>query len=314
MNTVKTWASEIKAVLNNTFFGNEDLYNLLFVPLLCEGHILIDDVPGVGKSLLARTLAGALGGTFSQIACTPDLLPSDILGVSIYDEAKNGFLFRKGPIMANIVLVDEINRATPRTQSALLEAIAEGQISVEGKSLPLPEPFFLIATESPLDQEGTFPLPEVQKDRFFLTMKIGYPEQETERKIMKSHDPEKKKKEISQDFSSLLNCREEILKVHVAPQLRHYILQVVNKTRNDSRLIFGVSPRGSLAIYKGAQAMAALNDREYVTPEDIKTVIYPVLNKRIHIHPEWKLKGVTEELFIDEILSEIPVPLTSETD
>jgi len=273
--------------------------------------VLIEDVPGVGKTLLARAFAQALGGQYRQIQCTPDLLPTDVLGVSIYNQKTSQFEFRHGPVMTNVLLVDEINRATPRTQSALLEAMAEGQVSVEGRSLELPQPFFLVATQSRSDSEGTFPLPEVQKDRFFLSYSLGYPTPAAELSIMRAQLNEKRAIDRlveASDPGTVMRMQSAILQTHVDERLKDYIFSIVTATRNDARLTMGVSPRGSLALFRGAQACAALDGRTYVVPEDVKAVARPVLHQRVLLRSEQSAKGVTEKGVIGEILERVDVP------
>ena len=307
MTTLQQWAEKVGNEIRKHYFGKDEAVRMILAALLCRGHVLIEDKPGTGKTLLARSLASVVGGEFKSIQCTPDLLPADVLGVSVYNEEKEKFLFRKGPVVTNLLLVDEINRATPRTQSALLEAMAEGQISVEGKSLALPDPFFMIATESSVETEGTFPLPEVQKDRFLLTLSLGYPGVEEERWIMKRSDAQESLEGVT-GLDELRTCQEEVLKIHVDDKLRDYMLSLVDRTRNNSALIMGVSPRGSLALYKTSQAMAALRGRDFVNPDDIQTMIYPVLKKRILLKSS-RYSGQSGEIeFIDNILNQVPVP------
>jgi MoxR-like ATPase len=308
---LRGWAQQIRTAVDSIYFGEPDHVKRLLVALLCRGHVLIEDVPGVGKTLLARAFARALGGQYKQIQCTPDLLPADVLGVSIYNQKSTQFEFRQGPIMTNVLLVDEINRATPRTQSALLEAMAEGQVSVEGRSLKLPQPFFLIATQSTSDAEGTFPLPEVQKDRFFLSFSLGYPTQEIERRIMRAQIQDVRGLDRSieaSDPETVVRMQASILQTHVDERLKDYILAIVTATRNDARLTMGVSPRGSLALFRGAQANAALDGREYLVPEDVKALARPVLSKRVLLRAEQSAKGLTEERVVAEILERIEVP------
>lgn len=313
MELVKNWAINIKKEIRNSYQAPDTILDLLLAALCCGGHILLEDKPGTGKTVLARTLASLIGGTFSQISCTPDLLPSDIIGISIYDEIRETFMFRKGPLISHVVLVDEINRATPRSQSALLEAIAEGQVSIEGKSLKLPEPFFLLATESPVETEGTFPLPEAQKDRFFMTLSPGYPERETERSIMKGSlaAPQFSDRQESSDalLDSLARVRKEITGVHLSPSLTDYIINLVTRTRTDRRLAYGVSPRGVLALFKGARALAGIRGRTFTAPEDIRDLILPVFKKRILVKPEYFSQGLTETLYLEELISSEEIPL-----
>ncbi len=311
MNIVEEWSRQVKERIGSVFFGKSEVTDKLIAALLCRGHALIEDVPGVGKTIAAKALAAAIGGDFKQVQCTPDLLPADVLGVSIFNPKSGEFEFRKGPVMTNVLLVDEINRATPRTQSALLEAMAEGQVSVEGKSTPLPNPFFLIATESPVESEGTFPLPEVQKDRFFLSVSIGYPGHEEEMQVMMMHITEKGGVDAIQpaaDIDTLLKMQEFVLNVTVDEKVRKYILAIIRKTREDDRLLLPVSPRGSLALYKGAQATAAMRGRDYVVPEDVQDIAPQVLRKRMLINAEHVSKGLTEDQAIREILDSVEVP------
>jgi MoxR-like ATPase len=311
LDKVQNWARTIKDNVNKVFYGKEEVIDTVLVALLCRGHVLIEDVVGVGKTILARAVAMSIEGDFNQIQCTPDLLPADVLGVSVFNPKTEDFEFRQGPVITNLLLVDEINRATPRTQSALLEAMAEGQVSVEGQSVPLPNPFFLIATQSPAESEGTFPLPEVQKDRFFLSLSIGYPEKDSERQIMTSQKqfthPLSNLKTVS-DLPELLDMQKSVIDIHVDESLQKYILQLISLTRGDDRLILGVSPRGSLALYKGAQAMASIQGRDYAVPEDIKDIAIPVLRQRILVKSEHSAKGLTSEKVITETLEKVEVP------
>lgn len=309
--TVTEWAGTVGTSVRSTLFGKDDVIEKVMVALLCRGHVLIEDVPGVGKTVLGRAVAISIGGEFRQLQCTPDLLPADVLGVSVYNAKTGDFEFREGPVMTNVLLVDEINRATPRTQSALLEAMAEGQVSVEGQSKPLPNPFLLIATESPGETEGTFPLPEVQKDRFFLTVSIGYPAREAERAVMEMQRQEThplRRVTAVSDVDSLLQIQESVLNVHVDDSLSGYILAIINATRREERLVLGVSPRGSLALYKASQALAALRGRDYVVPEDVQEMAMPVLLKRMIVKSEHHAKGLTESALVSELLDSVAVP------
>jgi MoxR-like ATPase len=311
LSEIKDWAEKIIEAVEGVVFGKRDVIERILVAMLCRGHVLIEDVPGVGKTVLARAVAKVLGGEFKQIQCTPDLLPSDVLGVSIYNPKTGEFNFKQGPVITNILLVDEINRATPRTQSALLEAMAEGQVSVEGKSIVLPNPFFLLATQSPTESEGTFPLPEVQKDRFFLSLSIGYPDRASEILVTVNQRNDEKPLETLvpvTDVETAVGMQEKVLTVHVEDGIKDYIMNIIKKTRDDNRLILGVSPRGSLALFKGSQALASLRGRDYVVPEDVKDIAHPILAKRVLIKSEFSAKGLTEYDVIDAILSSVEVP------
>jgi MoxR-like ATPase len=311
MKTIPQWASDFTRSVKTVFQGQEKIVETLLVGLLCRGHVLIEDVPGVGKTVLAKAVAACIGGRFSQVQCTPDLLPADVLGVSIFNQATGEFEFREGPVMTNVLLVDEISRATPRTQSALLEAMAEGQVSVEGRSLPLPDPFLLIATESPVESEGTFPLPEVQKDRFFLSMRLGYPDHASELAIMagqrEARSPLAALRPIV-SIEDLIEMQRQTLAIHVSPLLRRYILSLVTRTRTDPKLSLGVSPRGSLALFKGGQALAAIRGRDYVVAEDIRDLAIPVLRKRMILREDASTRGFREDDIVKGLLDSVPVP------
>ena len=306
---VRTWSESIVNEVGKVILGKEEVIRRLLVALLSGGHALLEDVPGVGKTILARALSLVLGGEFRRIQCTPDLLPADVLGVSVYNPKSGQFDFKEGPVMTNILLVDEVNRATPRTQSALLEAMAEGKISVEGKTTPLPQPFFMIATENPVEFEGTFNLPEAQKDRFFLTLRMGYPPLEAEEEIMLaqrrlSHPVTDLKPAPGLD--TVLSLQREILDVDVDDEVQEYILTLVEATRQDSRLNLGASPRASMALYKGAQAVAAMNGRSRATIDDVIELAPGVLLKRISVKSEHQLKGLDEDTVIEALLDSTP--------
>jgi MoxR-like ATPase len=309
---IRTWAESLYASVERVFYGKHEVVEKLLVALLCRGHVLLEDVPGVGKTILARALAASIGGSFTRIQCTPDLLPADVLGVSVFNPKEGTFAFRKGPIVANIVLVDEINRATPRTQSALLEAMGETQISIEGKRFALPEPFFLIATENPVEFEGTFPLPEAQKDRFLLSLGIGYPERDVEAEIMES---QRRTSHPVTDLTpvtsveKILELQRDTVTVHVDRTVKDYMLDLVAETRSDVHFSLGVSPRGTLALYKSCQALAALRGRDYVVPEDVKELAPRVFAKRVMVKPEYLIKGHTPERLLESILDRLPVPI-----
>jgi MoxR-like ATPase len=305
------FAARVRENIEKVFLGKTEAVDMLIAAFLARGHVLMEDVPGTGKTILARAFAASLGLSFARIQCTPDLLPADILGVSVWQQREGSFAFRPGPVVNQFVLVDEINRATPRAQSALLEAMAEGQISVEGKAVALPEPFFVLATENPVEFEGTFPLPEAQKDRFLLSLSIGYPDAEAEKRILESQ------RRISHPVTDLkpaaapeeiLPLQEGITRIHVDPLVKDYLLALVDATRHEPGLRVGVSPRGSLALYRTAQAWACLRGRDYVTPEDVKTLALPVFRQRMLLSSESLVRGVTAERIAASILDRVPVP------
>ncbi len=311
MSKIEDWASKIKNNIGLVFFGKDDVIDKILTGLLCGGHVLLEDVPGLGKTILARAVSISLGGIFNRIQATPDLLPNDVLGLSIYSPKDETFKFTPGPINANIVLVDEINRATPRTQSAFLEAMAESQISIDGEVRPLPDPFFLIATENPTEFEGTFPLPEAQKDRFFMTINIGYPSREAESQILESHrritHPITDLKPVS-NLHELIEFKEEIVKIFVEDSIKGYILDLVEETRKSTYFQLGVSPRGTLALYKGSQAYAALRGRDFVIPDDIKVIFNSIMLQRVILKPEFLIKGLTVYQALDKIMEAVNIP------
>ena len=311
MNKIEETASKIKKSLFSAFKGKPEVVDLVLTALFAGGHVLLEDVPGTGKTVLAKALAKSVNLPFSRIQCTPDLLPSDVTGSSIWIPGKQEFEFRAGPVMSSIVLVDELNRATPRTQSALLECMAEGQVSVDGSNYPLGTPFFVIATENPVESEGTFPLPEAQKDRFMLTVSIGYPSVEDEIKIITGQNTMRHPVDLIQPVAEkqdVVECMEQALSVHVDEAVLSYLISLSAVTRQDERIAAGVSPRGSIALYKAGQAYAALNGRNFVTPEDIKLLAEPVFRKRLILKSDAILKGYTEESIIKELLQTVPVP------
>ncbi len=309
---IQQWAHTVIESVETVFLGKRSVIEKLLVALLCRGHALLEDVPGLGKTILARALAGAISGDFSRIQCTPDLLPADILGVSVYNQREGTFTFREGPIMANVVLVDEINRATPRTQAALLEAMAENQISVEGKQKPLPEPFFLLATENPIEFEGTFPLPEAQKDRFFLSIGIGYPERAVEARIVENQrritHPVEDITPVT-DLDAVLSLQQQVVEVFVHQDVLGYIQDIIQAGREHQSVRIGGSPRATLALYKSAQALARIRGRDYVVPEDVKEMAPAVLSQRVLLKAEYEVKGIKPRMVIEDILSHIQVPM-----
>lgn len=291
--------------------GKRPVIEKLLVSLVCKGHVLLEDVPGLGKTMLARSIAKTINATFKRIQGTPDLLPADIIGVSIYNPDTKRFEFRKGPLFSQILLVDEINRATPKTQSALLEAMGEGQVSIEGMSVTLPQPFFVIATQNPIEFEGTFPLPEAQMDRFFMSLALGYPDMDEEAEIIlrqnKVHPIQSLEAVV--EVQDILVLQGEVPNVYMDASLRQYLLQIVDATRHDPNILLGASPRGSIALYKAAQAYALLNGRDYVIPEDIKTLAVDVLKHRLVLRSETRLKNIDAKAIIERILNNIPVPM-----
>lgn len=309
--TVSSVAERLSASIGGAFLGKGEILEQVLVALFAKGHVLVEDVPGTGKTMLAKALAKSLDASFSRIQCTPDLMPADVTGCSVYSPKTQKFRFRKGPIHSSIVLVDELNRATPRTQSALLEAMAESQVSVDGRRFPLPEPFFLIATENPVESEGTFPLPEAQKDRFMLCISPGYPDAASEALIIESHrrtgNPVDDVAPVATG-TEILACREAIVSVHVDGAVRDYLIALSAATRDDQRVAVGASPRASIALYKAAQSLAAIRGRSYVIPEDIKELLLPVFRKRIMVKPEYLMRGYRSETVIAEIASSVPVP------
>jgi MoxR-like ATPase len=292
--------------------GKHDLLEMMMASVLAGGHILLEDFPGLGKTLAARSFAAALGLVFKRIQFTPDLLPGDITGGYIFNRTKNKFELRKGPIFANIVLADEINRASPKTQSALLEAMQEGQVTIEGETLPLPEPFLVLATQNPIEYEGTFPLPEAQLDRFMLKLKVGYPSVEEEKLILRRRRERRQDEVVLSEITKakqLLELRAAVETVHVDADLEEYIATLVHATRTDRRVAVGASPRGSLAFLKMARANAALDGRDYVTPDDIKRYAFPVLGHRVILQPEyWMASSVTDDVIRDSV-NKTPVPV-----
>ena len=304
----QVWARTLIDAVGKVIYGKEQIIEKLLVTLLCRGHALLEDVPGVGKTVLARALATCLGGEFRRIQCTPDLLPADVLGGSVYHAKTGQFEFRQGPIVTNILLVDEINRATPRTQSALLEAMSEGQISVEGDTTPLPQPFFMLATENPVEFEGTFPLPEAQRDRFFLTLRMGYPSPEAEQEILLAQrrlTHPVTDLVAATDLDTVRELQREVAGVPVATAIEDLILDLVERTRHDARLAYGGSPRASMALYQGSQALAAIRGKDTGGVEEVRELAPAILLKRIGVKPEQLLRGLQPETVIDGIVNEV---------
>lgn len=307
---VQELANKLKQNLNQVIIGKETPIALTVVAFLCQGHLLIEDVPGVGKTMLARSLAASLGCTFKRIQFTPDMLPSDVTGVSIYNQNTHEFEFRPGPLMAQVVLADEINRATPKTQSALLEAMEERQMTVDGMTHALPVPFMVMATQNPIEYEGTFPLPEAQLDRFLMRIDLGYTSLANEIKILEEQQLIHPIMELKPVVTSeeVLNAQNMIKSIYVSEPVKRYIVQMVRETREHPEVFLGASPRGSLSLFRAGQAMAALDGRDFVLPDDIKILAPYVLSHRVVMSPSARLADVSSTRIVKEILDTLPVP------
>lgn len=303
-------SARLKENVGRVIVGKDDVIELLLVALFCDGHVLLEDVPGIGKTTLAKTLARSLGCTFSRIQFTPDLLPSDITGVNVFNQKIGDFEYRGGPILAEVVLADEINRAGPRTQSALLEAMEERQVTVDGVTRPLAYPFLVLATQNPVELEGTFPLPEAQLDRFLLRVAIGYPAREDERTILRRFRTSNPLTEIAPllDAAELRQLSARCRQVTCHPIVEDYLLDLVHASRTDPAVELGVSPRGSLAFLRAGQALAAIRRRDFVTPDDLQTLAQPVLAHRIILSPESRLRGQHAENVIQRLIEQTPTP------
>jgi MoxR-like ATPase len=303
-------ANKIIANVEKVIVGKRQQITLALVTWFCEGHLLLEDVPGVAKTMMARALARSVGGSFKRLQCTPDLLPTDITGASIFNPKTTEFEFRPGPIFAQIVLADEINRTTPRTQSALLEAMAESRVTVDGQTYTLKPPFFVLATQNPIDHEGTFPLPEAQLDRFLMRLSLGYPALEDESKMLdrlqRGHPVDDLTPVVP--AAELVACQQKVREVFVDEKVRRYLLEIVHATRQHEAVSLGGSPRASIALFRTGQALAALQSRDFVLPDDIKRVAHPVLGHRLILKPEARLRKVTTAAVIKEILVDVAVP------
>lgn len=309
---VSTFCEQIITEVERAIVGKEQLLRRIMAAILAGGHILVEDYPGLGKTILSKSLATALGLDFKRIQFTPDLLPSDITGSYVFDRTKNQFELRQGPIFANIILADEINRASPKTQSALLEAMQEVQVTLEGETMQLQEPFIVIATQNPIEYEGTFPLPEAQLDRFLVKLKVGYPSPRDEQEILKRRRERKQDEVVINqvtDADTLLALRQAVEMVHIETDLERYIVGLVSVTRNDKRVAVGASPRGSLALLKLSRAQAALAGRDYVIPDDIKAFFIPALVHRLILEPEFWMKLRAAEDILEDMMKEVPVPV-----
>jgi MoxR-like ATPase len=311
---IRDIAIKIKENVERVIVGKGEVVELAIIALLCEGHILFEDVPGLGKTVLAKSLARSLGCSFRRIQCTPDLLPSDITGTYVFNQKTSDFEFRPGPVISQVVLVDEINRATPRTQSALLEAMQEHQVTAEGDTKPLPRPFLVMATQNPIELEGTFPLPEAQLDRFLMKIQIGYPSVEDDRLILSRFRQSDPLDELSSVVSAdeLLKMQKACHEVHVAEDVEDYIIRLVHATRKHASIELGASPRAMMALYNASQALAAIRGRAFVTPDDIKYMVTPVLIHRIIPKSESRLRGHKAEQTLKEIIDSVFVPVEEE--
>jgi MoxR-like ATPase len=315
MSAVPALAKKIIANIEKVILGKRQEVVLALVAYFCEGHVLLEDVPGVAKTMLARALAASVGCSFKRVQCTPDLLPGDITGASVFNPRTTEFEFRPGPIFAQIVLADEINRATPRTQAALLEAMAERRVTVDGQTYALEPPFLVIATQNPVDHEGTFPLPEAQLDRFLVRLSLGYPSAEEETKMLdllrQAHPIDSLGAVVSAD--EVLACQRAIREVYVDPKVRDYIVALVRNTREHEDIALGGSPRASMALFRSAQAVAAVRGNDFVLPDDVKRMAPAVLAHRLIVRPESRLRKVTATAVVQQILTETPVPSLSRT-
>jgi MoxR-like ATPase len=306
---VQQFAQTVIDNVERVIVGKRGAIELVMVALLCEGHVLIEDVPGTGKTMLARAVAASLGLSFKRLQCTPDLLPNDITGVSVYNQRSGEFEFRPGPAFSHVLLADEINRATPRTQSALLESMGEGQVTVDGVTYPLSQPFLVLATQNPIEYEGTFPLPEAQLDRFLLKLSVGYPSPADESQILLNLQRKHPITTIGQvvDGGRLLALQRQVWEVHVDDTVRDYIVRLTHATRAHAGLALGASPRGSLALFKTAQALAILRGRDFVVPDDVKTLAVPTLVHRLIVRPESALRGYTAQRILADVLEATPL-------
>ncbi len=310
MDQVKPFAEKVIANIERVIVGKRETVELAVIALLCQGHLLIEDVPGVGKTMLARSLARSLDCSFSRIQFTPDMLPSDVTGISIYNQSTGDFEFRPGPLMAQIVLADEINRATPKTQSALLEAMQEGQITVDGVSHILPHPFMVLATQNPIEYEGTFRLPEAQMDRFLLRVNLGYPDLDDEIDVLDRQQFQHPVDELEavSTVEEVIAAQDAIREIFISPEIKRYMVEITRRTRSHDEVYLGASPRGSLALFRACQARAALMGRDYVLPDDVKALVSPALGHRIIMAAGARLRDLNSANILDDILNEIPVP------
>jgi MoxR-like ATPase len=306
----QSFVSKLSANLGKVIVGKHQTLELVIIGLLCQGHLLIEDVPGVGKTMLARSLAKSLGCSFSRIQFTPDMLPTDVTGVSIFNQVTRQFEFRPGPLMSQIVLADEINRATPKTQSALLEAMEERQITVDGVTHLLQEPFLVLATQNPIEYEGTFPLPEAQLDRFLMRIHLGYPSMAEEVRVLEIQQLRHPIRDLQPviPVEEVLRMQEAIKNIYVSPAVKRYVVELTRSTRDSADVYLGASPRGSLGLFRAGQARAAINGRDYVLPDDIKFLAEFVLAHRMVVNPAARLRNISASQVVQEILNVLPVP------
>lgn len=307
---IRSIAQKVKENIQRVIIGKDDVVDLLLVALFSGGHVLLEDVPGMGKTLLARSMAKSLQCTFKRIQFTPDLLPSDLSGINFYNQKNGEFEFRQGPIFANILLADEINRATPRTQSSLLECMEEKQVTIDGETRALDRPFMVLATQNPVENQGTFPLPEAQLDRFLMKVKMGYPAEEDELQILKRFKQSNPIEDLAAEteVGDIIEAQQHYSRVHVSDDLMKYVIQLVNKTRSHPDIVLGISPRGGQSLLKAIQVYAILQGRDYVIPDDIKAMAKPVLSHRIVLKNAMRDQDHNEGGILDQILHEIPVP------
>jgi MoxR-like ATPase len=307
---VKLFAERLAENIEKVIVGKRSTVELAIISLLCQGHLLIEDVPGVGKTMLARSLARSLGCSFSRIQFTPDMLPSDVTGVSIFNQVSREFEFRPGPVVAQIVLADEINRATPKTQAALLEAMEERQVTVDGVTHTLPRPFMVLATQNPIEYEGTFPLPEAQLDRFLMRIQLGYPELEDEIQVLERQQFRHPIEALDQivTVEEITEMQEAVKGVYVAPAVKRYIVNLARMTLDHAEVYLGASPRGSLSLFRTVQARAAMNGRDYVLPDDVKALAVPTLGHRLILGPSARLRDLDAEQVVQDVENSVPVP------
>ena len=311
MQNVPETSKRIIKNVEQVVVGKRQQIVFALVCWFCEGHFLLEDVPGVAKTMLARALAKSVGCKFTRVQCTPDLLPTDVTGSSIFNQKSTEFEFRPGPLFTNLLLADEINRTTPRTQAALLEAMAESRVTIDGVTRKLEPPFLVIATQNPVDHEGTFPLPEAQLDRFLMKFSLGYPTLDDElvmlNKLQKSHPIDSIEAVVKAE--DIVACQQAVRAVHVDPKIQKYILQIVHLTRHHEHLSLGGSPRASIALFRSAQALAAIRGRDYVLPDDVKIIAPPVLTHRIILKPESRLRQIKADKIVSELMAELAVPI-----